>query len=206
MTTVVYTSIYGDFDQSLRQPVPVRLFTEATHPTTFGDPRMAAKWWKLHPELAAPDADVTIWIDGNIEIRDPRFPEYALAELGDDDAVFTRHPDRDDLADELAISLHLGKYDGQDISGQVGAYLAAGHPPHWGLAHGAILVRRNNERVRAFDAAWWEEICRWSMQDQLSLAPLMRTQPLRWHWFKRSPLDLGWVRRGFHRAPDEWRP
>jgi hypothetical protein len=65
--------------------------------------------------------------------------------------------------------------------------------------------------MRELNAAWWHEITRWSVQDQLSLPPLLRTMPLRYRWFDVSPLDClpgdaGWVHWGQHAVPDVWIP
>lgn len=193
MTTVLYSAIYGDYDTVRPQPVPVRLFTDATHPRPEPDPRHAAKWWKFRPDLACPDADVTVWIDGNVDVLRPDFVEHCADALGDDDALFMRHPQRDDIYEEVTASRYLRKYDGWPLEEQVESYRAAGHPEYWGLAHAALLVRRNCDAVRALGEAWWAECCRWSLQDQLSLPPLLRTMPLRYRWWDVSPVAAGWV-------------
>src|SRR5207244_2518916 len=111
------------------------------------------------------------------------FEELALAELGADDALFMSHPWRDCIYDEREASHPNPKYDGQPTDEQVTSYRDQGHPEHWGLIHSGLIVRRDNERVRAFDESWWQEIVRWSIQDQLSLPPLLRTMDLRWHYW-----------------------
>lgn len=201
MPVVTYTAIYGGFDTIRTQPVPVRLFTEATHPLPYADPRLAAKFWKLRPDLACPDADVTIWVDGSIDILRPDLPELCLAALGDADAIFMRHPERDCIYAEVPASRMVPrKYGGMPLERQVEAYRAAGHPEHWGLFHCALMVRRNTPAVRALDEAWWAENVRWSIQDQLSLPPLLRTIPLDYRVFKVSPIQAGWVRwDGLHK-------
>lgn len=207
MSVVTYSAVYGAFDTIRPQPVPVRLFTEGTHPLPFmPDPRLAAKWWKLRPDLACPDADVTIWIDGSIDILRPDFPDLCLAALGDADAIFMAHPERDDIYEEAVVSGHFAKYDGMPLFDQVCSYRRAGHPEHWGLFHAALLVRRNTPAVQALDEAWWAENVRWSIQDQLSLPPLLRTMPLVWRVFDVSPIQAGWVRWGPHAQPGIWRP
>jgi hypothetical protein len=210
MVTAVYSAVYGEFDAIRRQPVPVRMFTERMHPLPeIADPRLAAKWWKVRPDLACPDADVTIWLDGSMDVRVPDLAERCLDALGDADAIFVRHPERDDIYEEARASIGFAKYAGQPLESQVEAYRGVGHPEHWGLAHAGMLVRRNNERMRAFDEAWWTEITRWSLQDQLSLPPLLRAMPLDYRWFDVSPLDAkpgdaGWVHWGRHARRDLW--
>jgi hypothetical protein len=146
-----------------------------------------------------------------MEVLRPDLTQLCLAALGRDDAIFVRHPQRDDIYDEAALSIHMGKYAGMPLLEQVNAYRRAGHPEHWGLMHAGMLVRRNNARMRAVNEAWWDEIVRWSVQDQLSLPPLLRTMPLEYRWFDVAPLDMtphglapgmGWVRWGTHVEPD----
>ena len=216
MTTVVYTAIYGDFDTIRPQPVPVRMFTDATHPLPeLADPRLAAKWWKVRPDLACPDADITVWVDGSMDVLRPDFAELCERALGDADAIFVRHPTRTDIYQEARASIALAKYDGQPLMGQVQAYRRIlNHPRRWGLMHCGMLVRRNNDRIRALNDLWWTEIVRWSLQDQLSLPPMLQISPaVAFRWFPVSPIDydqfgkrsLGWVHWGRHREPDVWR-
>lgn len=227
MTTIgLYSTNYFDWEPPRSQMSPVHVITHRTHPIELGDPRLDVAWWKpapanrnhpsddpfrgrisaafwgKHPHLALPDVDVTVNIGGNFEIRVPDLAERCLAELGDDDLLLLRHPWRDDILDEAQASRINWKWATQDMAGQVRAYLADGHPRHWGLFHGGMVVRRDTPAVRAFNAAWWEEYRRWSSQDQLSLPYLLRTSGLRWHtWpdvgeWHAQPFEEGWVRWG----------
>ena len=194
---VPYSAVYGGFDAPREQSIPVRLFTEATHPLPqFSDPRLAAKWWKVRPDLACPDADVTIWLDGSMDVLRPDLADLCLDALGNADAIFIRHPWRDDIYEEAEISAGMSKYAGQPVLEQVDWYRRFGHPEHWGLMHAGMLVRRNTPRMRDLNLRWWSEIVAWSTQDQLSLPPLLRTADLDYRWFDVSPLDpkdAAWV-------------
>ena len=218
---MIYSANYGGWDPPRAQPVAVRMFTDETHPLTLAAPyvpergdrahptdpqtqnRLNAKWWKLRPDLACPEAEVTVWIDASVTILRPDIEALALEELGDDDALFMRHPWRDDIYAEQEASHPNMKYDGQPTAGQVAHYRADGHPEHWGLIQTTMLVRRNNARVRALDEAWWDEIVRWSIQDQLSLPYLLRMftkRRLRWHYWPENPIAAGWLRWGSYNA------
>jgi len=209
VTAQIYSAIYGGYDLVRDRP-GVTLFTEADEPLTeLPLNRLRAKWWKVIPHIACPAADVTVWIDGNMDVRIPDLAERCVAELGDDDMLFIRHPWRDDIYEEAVESLKMSKYRGMPLLEQVRSYRRSGHPKHWGLVHGGLLVRRNTPAVVDFDRTWWHEIVRWSVQDQLSLPPLLRRSDLRWHWWPVSPLDdvpgdAGWVSRhaGAHARPD----
>lgn len=220
---MIYSANYGRWDPPRVQPVPVLMFTGETHPLTtearYLDPpgppprdhppsqqthdRLDAKWWKLHPDLACPDVETTIWIDASVTILRPDFEALALAELGEDDALFMPHPWRDCIYDEAEASLIPGlaaKYGRQFVPEQMAYYRDLGHPEHWGLIQSTVIVRRNNAWVRAFDEAWWREIVHWSIQDQLSLPPMLRASDLRWHLWPVNPITAGWLRWGAYNA------
>ncbi len=221
---MIYSANYGHWDPPRVQPVEVRMFTEASHPLGLSaryiaapgsrhhpappqtQHRLDAKWWKLRPDLACPEAETTVWMDASMTLLRPDFEALALAELGDDDALFMRHPWRDCIYAEHTASAeaHLeAKYGGMPIAEQVAHYRAEGHPEHWGLIHSGLIVRRNNDRVRAFGEAWWAEIVAWSIQDQLSLPPVLRRltkRRLRWHYWPVDPITAGWVRWGTYNA------
>ena len=59
---------------------------------------------------------------------------------------------------------------------QVAHYRALGHPEHSGLFACGVIARsgRNDPRLIMLNEAWWQEIRRWSHQDQLSLPYLLR--------------------------------
>src|ERR1700750_3234774 len=123
MTEVVLVSaIYGKYDAPKRPPldIPAVLFTDDpeiqapgwdVHVVTdhvdedvlaeamHNDPRATVpqlrhKYWKCHP-FEAVGADVAIWVDGSIEITDPRFASRCVSALGDDDWSRVQPPYRD---------------------------------------------------------------------------------------------------------------
>lgn len=214
MSVGIYSTNYYAWEPRRQQAAPITVLTEATHPIPRDDPRLAdiawwdrdgddrflgrvsAAWWGYHPHLALPDVEVTIAIGGNFTTQVPDLAERCLEELGDDDMLVLRHPWRDDISDEAVASLESWRWnDGrQDLAGQVASYVEAGHPAHWGLFHGGLIVRRDTPAMRAFNEAWWADYCRWSSQNQLSLPPLLRTSGIRWHAFPEAqPFDEGWV-------------
>lgn len=193
---MIYSANYGDYEPHRPQPHRIPTYRDEAVPEIVTDwqrvgsayPRMAAKWWKARPDLAVPGTDITVWMDGSCELLVPDFYDRCVAELGDDDALLMRHPWRDCIYDEEAASHPNGKYDGQPTLEQVESYRAQGHPEHWGLVQTTVMVRRDNERIRALDDAWWAEMLRWSVQDQLSLPPLLRTMDVRWHFWPEHPI------------------
>jgi hypothetical protein len=177
----IITSIRGSYDhpkQFVPQSIPCRmlLVTDAIqHPSCAWEtafetvdmdrPRLAAKRPKLFPARYSSDGP-WIWIDGRMEIISPTFAEEAL------DSVETigmwRHPARDCAYQEAAFSSTLPKYRGQPLAEQADYYLGEGLPRHGGLwAAGLIVYKHETQRLCN---TWMDEINRWGVQDQVSLA------------------------------------
>jgi hypothetical protein len=204
---VIYSAIYGSYDIPKPLPdlgVPAILYSSArridapgwqvrqapiTHIST---PMLRAKWWKTHPDDAAPDTKVSIYVDGSVRIDDPEFVGRALDALGDDDWTLAPHPSRNDVYAEAAYSATLPRYD--DVAAglveQADYYASIGHPAGWGLFATGVLVRRHTPGVLALGEHWWYECANRTYQDQVSLPVLLwlaqRDQGLRFN------TRLGW--------------
>ncbi len=153
---------------------------------TIVEPMLAHKWWKTHPVEAMASAwlsnpggapDVTIWLDGSMEIKGTRegFVEKCLAALGDDDWSVMRHPWRKCVYDEAVYSSTLiHRYDPAAMMRQHDHYLEQGHPRGWGLFATGNMIRRQSSVVADVGHHWWGHNVNHSHQDQLSLPVLFR--------------------------------
>jgi Protein of unknown function (DUF616) len=166
--------------------VPDR-YSPEHHPDTHGDPALVTpmlnhKWWKLHPTVALPDIDVSIWIDGSMEIIVDDFEERCLAALGDDDWAMMRHPARDCIYPEADYSATLSwRYDGPSIIAQANHYRNF-YPAGRGLIATGFNVRRHTPIVAEIGEHWWHECIAWSHQDQISLPVLLwLKEELKWN-------------------------
>lgn len=216
MKVVVYSALYGHYD-TIKPMVPDDGYVSVmyhdirgvesldgwtTHrycPHTFtsphGDPAIVTpmlnhKYWKTHPDEAAPDADISIWVDASIRLQ-PGFVQEALVALGDDDWAMVRHPWRDCVYTEADYSAGLPRYASlaDSLHLQARHYRNIGHPPHWGLPATGVNVRRHTPAVLAMSDQWWDECLNWSHQDQVSLPVLMR---LNQHQI-RFNYNIGWL-------------
>jgi hypothetical protein len=136
------------------------------------DPRLAGKFPKCRP-WEYTDADLFVWLDGSI-IPDAGLVERMIADLGDGDVAFHPHPDRTSIVSEARASLRLPKYESHDVMSQAQAYVDAGHPDDWGLWAAGLFIWRDLMRVRQLGQLWLDEICRWTVQDQLPLPVVLR--------------------------------
>lgn len=191
MRLTVYSAIYGGYDRP-KSAFPVGekcvLFTDDRYLKAPGwevryepldwisTPMLRAKWWKTHPELAVPDTDVSVWIDGSLA-PGPIFGSRCRDALGKMDVAFTPHPLRTCIYTECDASMGLPKYDAARMLQQVGYYRKMGHPENWGLFASGAMTRRHNNRVEQFNHEWWQHNITWTWQDQLSLPYVLRTHP-----------------------------
>lgn len=164
-------------------------------------PMLKAKFIKTHPHLAAPNADVSIWIDGSMVPTEPEFIELCLEALGNDDISFTPHPLRNCIHPEASVTAALARYGDVDPIKQVQFYERIGHPRNWGLfASGAFTVR-HTELTKEWGEHWYHDCVYHTYQDQLSLPVITRIMMMErgLKWNARMPWAQWWgiVEHGF---------
>ena len=135
----------------------------------FTDPRRNSRIHKILIHKYS-DADITIWIDGKMRLL--KSPEKLVEEyLQDYDMAIFSHITRDCLYKEAMTCAKLKLDDPEVIIEQAKYYEDHEFAKEKGLCEGGFIIRRNNERTRAFNEAWWADYCRFSRRDQLSIMP-----------------------------------
>jgi hypothetical protein len=193
---VVYTAIYGGFDQpkphAALPGVDFLCFTDNPNlrhpdwevcydPPRHAHPRMAAKFHKLvgHERLAAA-YDQSVWIDGSVELHDGKFVELATSYLRHSPLAMFAHPWRGDIFQELDASLELEKYRGLPLREQVDHYRQQGFTSDNGLYHCGVLIRDLRDPALAkLGHAWMQENLDWTYQDQISFPYVIWRQDFR---------------------------
>lgn len=156
-------------------------------------PMLAHKWWKCHPDVAVPNVDVTLWIDGSMEVIVDDYVDHCLAALGQDDWACVPHPSRNCIYPEADYSATLGRYDAGAVLAQSAFYRdVVGHPSNWGLIATGANVRRHTANVLELGQQWWDECLNWSHQDQLSLPVLLRLAEGKVAWNMNLPWHTTW--------------
>jgi Protein of unknown function (DUF616) len=190
--TCVYTAIAGGYDQLKPHPdvpgVDWICFTDDDTLTStewdvrplirhLASPRLDAKLYKVLPStptMVPGGYTHSIWIDGSVTVLTPVFVSRVLEILHDHSMAMFRHPERDCIYDEAVASLDYKKYEATDVLGQVAEYRRMGFPRHAGLWAGTIIGRNHRSGITLVMEDWWREICRWGIQDQLSLPFVLR--------------------------------
>jgi hypothetical protein len=202
---VMYTAIFGGYDELKQpppqdEPCDFICYTDADMPSQVGvwriirvktdrtvHPRIQAKRFKIlsHeifpgepflPFLFRRRYDMSIWIDASLQITSSTFVKDMRSKLGDGEWAMFVHPDRDCIYEEALTSITMRKYQDVPILPQVETYRSV-VPPHGGLYACTVIVRRepSTKRLKRVHSLWWEENCKWTYQDQLSLPFVLRS-------------------------------
>lgn len=163
---ILYTAITGDKDA---QRDDIKVMPDWGK---FTNPVMNAKIYKILPHKFFDD-EITFWIDGNIfPLQEP---ELLVKEwLKDADMAVFEHNHKWTIYQEVEVIRRMFKsrpWIYEEAKEQVKNY------PDLELSMCGLIIRRNNDKVNAFNEAWWAEICRWGQRDQLSFPVVLKRFP-----------------------------
>ena len=184
---VVYTCITGDYDKIIEPKV---VSDEFDYVCFTDNAELFSNVWeirplpietnsltqvkkqrfvKTHPHLLFKDYDISIWVDGNVEIVG-NLDEFIKANDKNDCSIFVpTHPSRKCIYAEEKAVISLKKDTKKNTEPQINRYLSEKYPKNNGLLQSNILLRKHNdEKCIKFMNEWWEEIKNGSHRDQLS--------------------------------------
>ena len=165
----LYTAITNNKDKIIEQDYPIVRFIDSYD--KFKDPRRNSRIQKILAHKYF-DNEFTIYMDGNRKLLVS--PEELVEKYMDGyDLALFKHSTRDCIYDEAMTVAKMKLDDPEIIIEQAKYYEDHEFPKHKGLFEGGFIIRRNNERTKAFNEAWWADYCRFSRRDQLSLMPAM---------------------------------
>ena len=191
---VIYTAIFGGYD-NLTEPsfIPEGwdfiCFTDSDIKSNLWDVRKVkplykdstrnARKYKVLPHRFLSEYDVSIWVDGNILVRD-NLNELVNNHLQDCNIAMMNHnknvlDPRDCIYEEAQTILYFGQKNNNYkdnpnlIISQMEKYKNENYPQKNGLAVTMEVLRRHNEKdVIDTMNLWWDEIKYGSKRDQLS--------------------------------------
>lgn len=175
-------------DEVINQDYPCTQFIDSYD--KFKDPRRNSRIQKILSHKYF-DSEYTIYADSNMKLLIA--PEVLIERYmqGYDMALF-KHS-RGCIYKEALVVAQLGMDDVETIIEQAKHYEDIGFPKDIGMLQGGFIIRRNNDRVKRFNEAWWADYCRYSRRDQLSLMPAIDESGV-----KVNAIDLNWVDHGTH--------
>jgi hypothetical protein len=183
MKYAIYTAIYGNKDNLVDPPansgdVDYICFTDSDltsntwnvikTPGTHEDPVRSAKIYKILPHRYLKEYDVSIWIDGNVRIRNDVLPLVEKCYTESKFMIF-EHIDRNCIYAEAEECKRVRLDQGSVINDQMMRYRETGYPSGNGLVIASVMVRRHMdpEIVKNMED-WWTEISNGSRRDQIS--------------------------------------
>lgn len=141
-------------------------------PYDAGNGSASNRYVKMHPHLLFPDYDISVYIDGNIQLVSAVTP-IVLDSMRKADMALYQHPFRSCIYEEAAECTLLGHDWSWRISAQMRRYRLDGFPSEWGLFEGNVIVRKHRQPdIVRLMGKWWEEYRRYVRRDQLSLTYL----------------------------------
>lgn len=181
---VVYTCITGGYDylKEIQSPNPNIDYV------CFSDKPITSKTWKIKeipgmlnllskqkiarclkimPHLFLSEYDVSVWIDGSIEVlRDTN--EFISKSMNGYFSI-SKHPLRNCIYEEAVAVLHRQKDLADTVVSQILRYKELGYPKNHGLIQSGIIVRKHNTiECKKLCEDWWKEVLVGSCRDQLS--------------------------------------
>lgn len=182
---ICYTVITNNKDEKIKQDYPITVFYDAYD--KFKDPRRNSRIQKILAHKYF-DSEFTIYADANIKLLIS--PEELINRYmnGYDMAMF-KHSRGCVYKEAMAVAI-LKMDDPEIIIEQAKHYEDMGFPKDIGFLQGGFIIRRNNERTRRFNEAWWADFCRYSRRDQLSIMPAIDESGV-----KVNVIDLNWIEK-----------
>ena len=138
------------------------------------DRTLSNRYIKMHPKELFPEADYTVYVDGNIGIQS-FLGTYLLQTKAKTGIAIFSHSQRQCAYVEAKVCISRRKGSREAIERQMQDYEKAGFPKNYGLYECTILaVDLRNTRSTELMEKWWQEFVRSkSRRDQLSLPYVM---------------------------------
>jgi hypothetical protein len=131
------------------------------------EPTKRARCLKILPHLFLSDYDISVWVDGAIEVLGD-INELVSFKLKNNFAI-SKHPDRICIYQEALKIVELNKDSKEVVDKQVNKYKKMNYPENFGLVQSGIIIRNHNEeKVINLGELWWSELIKHSKRDQLS--------------------------------------
>jgi len=189
---VIYTAISGRYD-ALKKPKHIiknadyvcfgkglksKIWNIKPFPNKEVDVVRRARFAKLLPHRLFPDYEISIWLDGSIQIRGD-LSELIEQYLKDHNIALCRHgKKRKSLAAEVDACLKKHKDNPKILRRQLKSYVDV--DPKIPVCETGMLLRRHlSTDVRDAMEDWWVELTKFSKRDQISFPYIVWKHKLR---------------------------
>lgn len=134
-------------------------------PNLYKDIRRDSRTVKMLPHIFFPEAEYSLYVDGNIISKVPlqrMIDEY----LQDDDIAVFKHHTRDCLFDEAKECIRLELDSKEAIEAHIERY--KGFPKHKGLYQCGMILRRHTPKIKRLNESWFAQYMTGCKRDQVS--------------------------------------
>jgi hypothetical protein len=186
MRIALLTANIGGIDKVIeptKQNIPFDYFCYTENNLPFPLPnlsnRMKGKYLKMLTHRFLPNYDLYIWIDGHIEITDPKFINNILVSIQNKECVLSKHLTRDNVYEEIDYiqskikegnKYLCSRYENEPWEEEKQFYRENNLPQNYPLYNGYIFTRLNNPRVNDIFEDWWLRSQEYTMFDQCMLS------------------------------------
>lgn len=189
------------------QPNAIIFTDENLPPRKSLTPRMQAKIPKLFGWQLAPGFEIYLWLDGNITVTDEGIA-YLNKELEGYDMVVLRHPARPNIRQEVRYTRKginqqsiymLNRYQNEHLKEM---YEIVENDKDYVddlLVIGGIFLYRNTPKVQEMMKEWWYYITRYIVQDQISLAYVLKKSGIKYKVLNDDFNNCSWLKIKGHR-------
>ena len=126
-----------------------------------------ARCIKILPHLFLPEYEISVWVDGNIQVlgnTNKFINENLIGYLS-----MCKHPDRICTYQEAEAIINFKKDTSDIVNKQIEEYRNNGFPENNGMIQSNVIIRKhNNEKYINIGNLWWNEVRKKSKRDQLS--------------------------------------
>lgn len=200
---VVYTAIIGGNYDDLLQPIAVSdnvrfvCFVKkgSRLPSTNGvweireigydnkDNTRIARYAKMHPHILFPEYEYSLWIDGNIQIKEMALYDILDEKIAGETLLSSMcHPHVTCCYDDAMICIAAKKDKPWRIILQYLYLKLHGFPKNYGMYETNVFYRNHkSKKVIAFNDKWWYLLSHLSRRDQLGCTYSM--------WKNEIPMD-----------------
>lgn len=182
---VIYTGIFGGHGRGLKVKIPGSLDYYDFVPFLGNGDRMDARKIKHLPHRYLSEYEISMWIDGDIEILSDIYPMITNL-MKKSNFVCLAHPQEKKgltIYKEAERCITFRRGCPHKVKAQMEAYKKAGCPIDTPVISSTILIRRHNAaEIVKFSEAWWKEIQKHSSRDQVSFPYVAWKQKL--HYLK----------------------
>lgn len=213
---VVYTCITGSKD-NLNEDMNVKgakavCFTDDPNlksekweirmiPNLYKDIRRDSRTVKMLPHIFFPDAEYSMYVDGNIICKVPI--QRVIDEwLQDNDIAVFRHHNRDCLFQEAKECIRLGLDTKEAVESHVERY--TGFPEHKGLYQCGVILRRHTPRIKRLNEAWFAQYMTGCKRDQVSFPYALEQEGISIFAIDSYAYLHDYFEYKNHKIPSEW--